>query len=146
MLKIEVLRSDDDVTQIRVSGSNGRFAGAVNAYVSRGTLVHVAKDLDGFPKHVGDTRDVVLGAFGPRYAGGAVRLHFVCPDLAGHPRLDAEFEAEDHGPAFDGNPEYARVIIRFEVAAFDRFVSHLRTVGAGDAAGVAELRAVDSAV
>jgi len=144
-LRIEVVWSDEDVAEVRVSAFNGRFAGQVDAYVARGRLTQVATDLEGFPRKAGDSRNVIIGAFGPECAGGAARLRFLCVDPAGHARFDAELEAEAHDTAFEGRRECARVMVRFELAAFDRFVAQLKSVAARDH-GFAELQAVEGAV
>jgi hypothetical protein len=87
-----------------------------------GELPNVAESLRGFPKDSSDTREVTLGAFGWKSAGGAVRLRFHCTDLAGHTTVEITIEADY---ARSEVTETATVIAEFEPAALDDFVREL---------------------
>jgi hypothetical protein len=124
-LRITVIWHDDDVVQLRVTGSNGRFAGQADTYVSPADFDGLPDSLVGFPSSTSDVRELELGAFGPDSAGGGVRLRFSCRDSAGHTQVEARFEGDHVGSA---PPEAALVYAEFEPAAFDQFVTGLRHI------------------
>lgn len=133
------LYHDYDIIEVRIAVGNGRFCGTTNVYVATGGLVEAARVLEGFPKDVRDSREVEFGSFGPKSAGGAVRLRFQCKDLAGHTEIRAELE-DDYLSL--GNVESATIFLDFEPAALDEFVVTLRRLEA-DRESRAELRAIE---
>src|ERR1700739_4822589 len=94
---------DVDVVELRVSAWNGSFGGSTCLYIGQGDLADAATLLVGFPNGVNDKREVTFGAFGPKFAGGAMELQFLCSDGAGHTRLDVTIEADYMGR--DSRPE-----------------------------------------
>jgi hypothetical protein len=130
---------DYDMNEVRIVVGNGRFCGTTNVYVEIGGLVEAARVLEGFPKDARDSREVEFGNFGPKSAGGAVRLRFQCKDLAGHTEIRAELE-DDYLSL--GNVESATLFLDFEPAALDEFVVTLRRLEA-DRESCAELRAIE---
>ena len=69
-LEFEVVWFDQDVIQCQVTCSNGPFRGATKIYLAHDDLSKAAEILSGFPSNVKDSRDVLLGAFEPKVAGG----------------------------------------------------------------------------
>jgi hypothetical protein len=121
-LQVKYLYNDSDIIELRIIADNGRFCGTTNVYVGMGELPNVAEILRGFPKDSADSRDVTLGAFGRKFAGGAVRLRFYCTDLAGHTTGEITIEADY---ARSEVAETATVIAKFEPAALDEFLKEL---------------------
>lgn len=113
---------DNDVVDLRVTAWNGRFGGQANVYVGVGELAEVASTLSGFPNGRTDTREIVLGAFGAGFAGGAARFRFRCRDLAGNSEVEVEIEA-DHEKG--SRPETVILILTIEAAAVNTFVLEL---------------------
>jgi hypothetical protein len=132
------LYHDYDLIEVRIIVGNGRFCGTTNVYVGTGGLTEAARVLEGFPKDVRDTREVEFGNFGPKCAGGAVRLQFRCKDLAGHSEVCAVIEDDYNSPE---PVQSATVFLDFEPAALDEFVVSLRKLEA-DLRGCADLRAL----
>jgi hypothetical protein len=124
-LQVKYLYNDTDIIELRIIADNGRFCGTTNVYVSMGELPNVAEILRGFPKDSSDCRDVTLGAFGRKSAGGAVRLRFYCTDLAGHTTVEITIEADEADYARSEVAETATVIAKFEPAALDEFLKEL---------------------
>lgn len=125
-LKIAYLWHDSDVIEVRVTAENAGFRGTADVYVGTDGLIEAAATLAGFPKDSRDKREVVFGAQGKQFAGGAVRLEFYCSDLAGHAAFRAMIEG-DYGQMEIA--ESATVYIEFEPAALDQFVVELQRIG-----------------
>ena len=124
-LKVTYLWHDNDVIEVRVTVENARFRGTADTYVGTDGLLEAAATLEGFPTNRGDKRDVIFGAEGKGFAGGAVRLHFYCSDLAGHAQFRATIEGDY------GNQELAEsatICVDFEPAALDGFLEELQQV------------------
>jgi len=120
--QVTYLYNDTDIIELRIIADNGRFCGTANVYVGMGELSNVAECLRGFPNDSSDTREVTLGAFGQKFAGGAVRLRLYCTDLAGHTTAEIPIEADY---ATSEVAETATVFAKFEPAALDDFLKEL---------------------
>jgi len=94
-------------------------------YLGTDGLLDAAAVLEGFPKDRQDTREVVFGAAGPKFAGGSARLKFYCKDGAGHTAFLAEIE-EDYRD--QERAQYTTIRVDFEPASLDRFLIELRQV------------------
>src|SRR5713101_5358527 len=129
--QLNVMYGDNDVMNIRVSAWNGAFGGVADVYEGIGQLEQIAETLRGFPVDPSDTREVSLGDFGPKSAGGGVSLRFYCADRAGHTYVDSKIES-DHDSA--GKAQSVILTLPVEAAAVDSFVEELRHLGA-DRAG-----------
>ena len=70
-LKVTYLWHDNDVIEIRVTVENARFRGTADTYVGTDGLLEAAAKLEGFPANRGDKREVIFGAEGKGFAGGA---------------------------------------------------------------------------
>jgi hypothetical protein len=116
--------------QISVSAWNGAFGGAANVYVGIGQIERIAEELKGFPKGISDTREVVVGAFGPQSAGGAVSIRFYCADQAGHAYVDLRIESASNST---GKVQCVSCSLPIEAAAVDSFVEELGRLGASQA-------------
>src|SRR5262249_224831 len=92
-ISLEILWCDDDLFDVKIGAWNGLFGGAVSLYVEIGGFDKLAAAISGFPKDTKDVREVVLGAFGRGYAGGAVSLKWFCLDRAGHAYVESKIES-----------------------------------------------------
>jgi hypothetical protein len=135
-IQFEVIYADNDLMQIRVSAWNGAFGGAADVYAGIGQIEEFAGKLKGFPNGFSDTREVILGAFGPQSAGGAVNMLFYCADRACHAYVDSKIES---GPDSTGKVQFVTCSLPVEAAAVDSFVEELFRLGV-DRAGQAYLR------
>jgi len=103
---------------------DGRFGGATCLYVGQGDLAETATLLAGFPVGLDDRREAMFGAFGPKFAGGAMSLKFWCVDGAGHGQLHVTVEADyDRG---DSVAQRVEMVCAFEPAALDQFLRQMR--------------------
>ena len=78
-IQIEVIDDDPDYLKLRISATNGEFAGVADVYVSPEGALELATKLDSFPRSPLDTREVFWGhSAGHKRAG---RRKFVCSAL-----------------------------------------------------------------
>ena len=123
-VKIEVMWFDDEVVELRVHGSNGRFAGTAELYASPDVFSEVANSLRGFPSSIRDHRQIELGTFDPSCGGGGVRLTLRCVDAAAHAVIEMSVRTD---PRYHyGQTETAELVIPVEAAAIDEFVVELQ--------------------
>jgi len=132
-LEFTYLYHDFDLIEVHIVAQNNRFRGSADVYEGTGELLEAAALLSGFPKSPQDTRDLTFGAFGPQFAGGAVRLEFFCKDLAGHPVIRATIETDSRristiGNELDEAAERATICLNFDPAALDRFLLQLQKI------------------
>ena len=131
--QFRLLWSDEDVLKVRIYASNGEFGAAADVYVAVGGLAEAAAILEGFPRSPSDTRELVLGSFGPEWAGGGVRLHSDCKGAAGHAFVEVTVESDND----DSRPfETAHFFVGVEADAVDILVSGLRHIEAERAGSV----------
>jgi hypothetical protein len=124
-LKVAYLYHDGDIIEVRIVAENLSFRGSADVYVGTDGLLDAAAVLEGFPKDRQDTREVVFGAAGPKFAGGSARLKFYCKDGAGHTAFLAEIE-EDYRE--QERAQCTTIRVDFEPASLDRFLIELRQV------------------
>ena len=132
-IHLEVIWFDQDMIEIVLSCSNGRFSGQAEIYLSHDDLLEVASGLRGFPQRVSDSRDFELGTFNPSHADGGIWMKFTCPNSTG--RAVVEIKLRGNACQGLGEPESVALRIPIEPAGIDSFVQQLvavdSTVGAG---------------
>jgi hypothetical protein len=113
---------DNDLVELEASAWNGSFTGSTCLYMGQGDLADTATVLAGFPVDREDQREVTLGAFGPKCAGGAMKLNFSCIDSAGHCQVRLVIEDDYRQESLAQRVEMS---CAFEPAALDRFVQQM---------------------
>jgi hypothetical protein len=140
--RFEVIYKDSDLLEVRVAGWNGAFGGAADVYVGIRKLEEAAAKLKGFPNHPSDTREVILGAFGSKTAGGGVSIRFYCADASGHAFVESRIESDP----LSGKPvQCVSFSFPIEAAAVDSFVDELCRLGI-EKRGSARLRGLPAVV
>ena len=125
---IEVLYSDNDVVEMRVSASNGTFSAAADVYAGYEAAANLAKEFTGFPESNKDVRSYELGTFDPKYAGGGVVLKLSSLDTLGHCCLAVRLRADPQkNHTVEANAQFS---IKFEPASLDSFLLSLAKLGA----------------
>jgi hypothetical protein len=125
-IRVEVIWFDQDVIEIILSCSNGRFSGQTEIYLSHSDLSKFADGLRGFPQRVSDSRNFELGTFDPSHADGGVTMKFSCPDSRG--RAVVEIRLRGDACQALGEPESVALRVPIEPAGIDSFVEQLAAV------------------
>jgi hypothetical protein len=90
--------------------------------MNRGELAELAEKLRGFPNTPLDTRDFLLGAFGPESAGGGVGMRFHCIDGPGHAYAEAKIESSGDSV---GTSQSVILSLPIEASAVESFIAAL---------------------
>jgi hypothetical protein len=135
--RFEIIWNDNDVFEVRAAAWNGQFGGAADVYVQIGGLAAAAAKLEGFPNEPSDTREILFGAFGADWAGGAVSMRFYCKDAAGHAFVEARIESDYNGAH---TAQSVHLFAAIEATAVDTFAIELRRLET-NLRGIAVLRA-----
>jgi hypothetical protein len=135
-IQFRVVYSDSDLLKLRISASNGQFAGVADVYVGRGYMDETAGKLKDFPRNPSDVREAIFSSFGPASAGGAVSMRFYCDDGAGHAWVDSKIESED---VIAGTRQTVLLTLAIEPAAMDTFLQELPRLET-DTASITNLR------
>jgi hypothetical protein len=130
-LSLSVVWFDDDVVELSIWASNGHFSGTVGLYDGHDVFARICDTVRGFPTSSQDRRELEIGVFDPRYAGGGARLRFRCVDSAGHAVVEVSLRTDPHRTG--GRSETDEFSMHIEPAAIDRFVGLLEntSVAAG---------------
>ncbi len=114
-----MLYQDQDIVEIAVTAWNGVFGGTVELYVGQGELEQTAKKPRGFPVSPSDTREITLGTFDSRVAGGGTLLRFFCVDMAGHARLELTLSSKH---PLSKQAQRVELFADIDAASIDEFV------------------------
>jgi hypothetical protein len=140
-IEFKIVWFDQDVVELRVSASNGRFSGQVNLYLGRGRLSGTADLLKGFPSDSTDSRDVELGTFNPNHVGGGAQMHLYCLDMAGHAAVDVKLRLDTCKTMGEVGSVALRIPV--EAAAIDSFAMQVRAMDEEQVGATAHLESGD---
>jgi hypothetical protein len=133
-VKLQIIYKDTDIYQLQVQAWNGYFCGTVEIYAGIGDIEKMAQALQGFPNSPSDHRELVLGTFDPKFAGGGVAMRFHCTGGAGHSHVEVRM---DSGFESAGTVQNTLLSLAIAAVGVDSFVQGLRTL---------ELRSEGSAI
>ena len=128
--EFQVIWFDSDAIELCVSAWNGTFGGTADIYEAIGDLEEAAAQLRGFPRNPSDRREIILGNFDRKYAGGGVKMRFHCIGGAGHSFVEATIDSNCETA---GTFQTAMLSMPVEAASVDVFVQELQRVGANRA-------------
>jgi hypothetical protein len=134
-ITMAIVWHDNDLLEVEVIATNGRFAGGVRCYASLEIGADFADALRGFPASSVDRRFFEIGTFDDGFAGGGARFDFRCADAAGHAIVVIRLRAAPER----GTGANAEFSLPLEAAAVDAFVGELGRLGPSDSK-VAKLR------
>lgn len=120
-IAVEIAWFDEDVVELRISGSNGLFSGSTQVYAGRDALGKLGGWAKGFPSNPDERRLIELGTFDPGFAGGGARLGLRCTDGAGHVALDVLLATQVE----NNRHQRAEFLLAVEPAALDAFAAKL---------------------
>jgi len=125
-IHFKVIWLDENVIELSVTCSNGRFSGSVDLYTDHFWSSQFAEAIGDFPTSLSDEREVELGAWNEKLAGGRIRLKFFCADNLGHLMITVNMCSDSSRG--NGQTETAFFQIPAEVAEVDEFVKQLENL------------------
>ena len=137
-IKFEKIWNDDDMTELRITVSNGHSSFSNKVYVGHTQFEELYQSLVSFKtQYYGGLRNIEFGAFGCEYASGAfhARLHFPKPgNLFISTNQQSEF--------FDFKNQHvaseSKMYLSTEPALLDNFILELKSLSSSEY-GTAEL-------
>jgi hypothetical protein len=122
-LAIELVWEDQDLEELLISASNGRFSGIAQVYFGHGEIEDFANRIRGFPREL--SHRVI---FGNKQSDSCAELTFYCVDGVGHTMvkvsLGEEFQVYGR-PITCGRVEFEML---FEPLALDSFWQELNQI------------------
>ena len=88
LLQLQVIWKDDDMFELRVMATNGRYSGTTEIYELSESLVNFAESLVDFP----NDREVLIHEAGQQDSCGYFRMKFFCIDHSGHVGVEIYIE------------------------------------------------------
>ena len=88
-LELQIVWKDDDIFELKVLASNGRYTGTTEVYDTSDSLANFAKSLVGFP--TADTKTLIHEA-GQKDSYSYFSMTFYCIDNSGHIGVKIELE------------------------------------------------------
>lgn len=123
-ISVEIVWLDEDVVELRITGSNGPFSGRTQVYGGLDALSKLAAWAKGFPQNPDERRLIELGTFDPGFAGGGARLGLRCTDAACHVALDVLLATQVE----NNRHQRAEFFLEVEPAALDAFAGQLSSL------------------
>ena len=127
-IQISVVYTEEYLLQLRVSASNGIFAGQADIYAGLTDTSDFANILAGFPSRTDDMREFEMGSFDELFSGGAAKFRFYCVDSVGHSLAEVTLLHDPYRSG--GSTDSALFSIAVESSAIDTFVEELRQMSA----------------
>ena len=133
-LRLEVIWRDDDMIELQVLGSNGRYSGITEVYDVKDNLLDFAMKLDGFPR----ANEVLFLSIGAKYGSSYFGLKLYQFDPTG--KIAVKVVLEDNKSTSYGEPQKNKVSLELivEPASIDTFQKYLKTLAEREE-GFAEL-------
>jgi hypothetical protein len=118
---------DIDLMELRVSADGGPFRGRAKVYALPHEIDSLAQKFRGFPSSAEDGFHFDLGA-----SSHHNRVFFAarCFNRAGNSILTVHLEEGAVDVKFDGHPQVAEIVFRFEALAADEFAAALKQIAA----------------
>lgn len=79
-LELKLIWKDDDMFEVKVTASNGRYSGTTEVYDTSDSLLKFARSLIGFPKNY----EILVHEAGEKNGHAYFSMKFYCIDSAGH--------------------------------------------------------------
>jgi len=118
---------DIDLMELRVSADGGPFRGSAKVYALPHEIDCLAGKFRGFPSSAEDSFHMELGASS---RSNRIFMAAGCLNCAGDSILTVHMEEGATDAKFDGHPQVAEIVFRFEALAADEFAAALKRIAA----------------
>ncbi len=116
---------DIDLMELRVSADGGPFRGSAKVYALPHEIDSLAGKFRGFPSSADDRFHMELGA---SKRSNRVLFAASCLNRVGDSVLTVHMEEGADDARFDGHPQIAEIVFRFEALAADEFAAALKRI------------------
>jgi hypothetical protein len=121
-LKLQVIWKDEDMFELKVTATNGRYFGITEVYESSESLLHFAKSLVDFPKD--DT--VLMHEAGQNGKLGYFSMKFYTIDYSGHIGVEVSLEGNiNHRSSRQEEKDRVKLEIIVQPSTIDNFQREL---------------------
>ncbi len=120
-LELKVIWKDDDMFELRVTVSNGRYYGTTEVYDTSDSLGNFAKTLLGYPKDDNPLKHVA----GQKDSYSYFAMKFYCIDNAGHIGVEVNLEENVSTHYRQEEKDKIKLEIIVEPSAIDNFQREL---------------------
>lgn len=122
-LELEIVWKDDDMFELKVTASNGRYFGITEVYDTRESLLSFAQTLINFPKK----NKMTLHEAGRKDGYAYFSMRFYCIDNIGHIGLEVNLE-DKVATEFRKEKNKLKLEIIVEPSAIDNFQNALKNL------------------
>lgn len=120
-LELQIVWKDDDMFELKVTASNGRYFGTTEVYDTTESLFGFAQTLIGFPKD----NEKLLHEAGKKNGYAYFSINFYCIDNGGHIGVEINLEENVATEFRHGEKDKLKLEIIVEPSAIDNFQKEL---------------------
>lgn len=121
-MELELIWKDDDMFELRVTASNGRYFGITEVYETSESLDHFAELLFGFPKN----NLTLFHEMGKKNSYAYFSMKYYCIDNAGHLGIEINLEENVSTEYRNEEKDKLKLEIIVEPSAIDNFQKALK--------------------
>jgi hypothetical protein len=121
-LELELIWKDDEMFELRVTASNGRYFGITEVYETSESLDHFAELLFGFPKN----NLTLFHEMGIKNSYAYFSMKYYCIDNAGHLGIEINLEENVSTEYRNEEKDKLKLEIIVEPSAIDNFQIELK--------------------
>ncbi|CAM3033680.1 hypothetical protein SAMN05444143_12110 [Flavobacterium succinicans] len=121
-LELELIWKDDEMFELRVTASNGRYFGITEVYETSESLDHFAELLFGFPKN----NLTLFHEMGKKNSYAYFSMKYYCIDNAGHLGIEINLEENVSTEYRNEEKDKLKLEIIVEPSAIDNFQKALK--------------------
>lgn len=125
-LVFRIVWKDEDVIELDVWASNGRYSGQTRIYATSDELEEMSRNLPRFPKDVSAKYEQT---FGEKGGVSCVSLKFYCFNKAGHAAVQVYMEDQVPTDYREEEKNKVELEIKCEAASIDEFSRQLNEMG-----------------
>jgi hypothetical protein len=127
-LELEVVSKDDDMFELQVTATNGRFYGTTKVYQTSDVLLSFANSLLGYPKE----NKTLIHEAGKKNSLSYFSMKFYSINFAGNVGIEINLEKSLFPPYREEEKDKLKLEIIVEPNAIDRFQKQLVTLATNE--------------
>ncbi|RDH82829.1 MAG: hypothetical protein DIZ80_11190 [endosymbiont of Galathealinum brachiosum] len=117
-ISLDIIWQDQDLVEILIKSSNGKFYGETEVYTNYSELSDLALSLMGFPKSVSEN---IYYSAGEKNSYSFASIYFYCFSVTGHTAALVNIEANIASNQRKEEKHEIKMEVQFEALAIDKF-------------------------